>query len=293
MPATPVQLENLPIAGALKGLKVLLMSYHGQKPLGPEVHPPLVEWVKHGGVLVFCDDDTDPYARVREWWNADGRNHATPRGHLFEALGLTNDSFSKVDPDGFARVGRGGIFWLRENPARLAAGADGDERLCQEVRRAASHAGARWRESAHLVLRRGPYVAAAGLDESIEGPAKVLHGRYVNLFDPELAVRQDPAVQAGERLFLLDLGALRARSAQVLAGSAKVLPGDARNGRLLLTVEGVARTPGIVLLRLPRAPREVILDGRKLETVRFSAEDRLAWIRFENESRPRELSVIY
>lgn len=293
MPATPVQLENLPIAGALKGLKVLLMSYHGQKPLGPEVHPPLVEWVKHGGVLVFCDDDTDPYARVREWWNADGRNHATPRGHLFEALGLTNDSFSKADPDGFARVGRGGVFWLRENPARLAAGADGDERLCQEVRRAASHAGARWRESAHLVLRRGPYVAAAGLDESIEGPAKVLHGRYVNLFDPELAVRQDPAVQAGERLFLLDLGALRARSAQVLAGSAKVLPGDARNGRLLLTVEGVARTPGIVLLRLPRAPREVILDGRKLETVRFSAEDRLAWIRFENESRPRELSVIY
>ena len=39
--------------------------------------------VKHGGVLVFCDRDADPYLQVRDWWNSDG-NFITPRrGNIF------------------------------------------------------------------------------------------------------------------------------------------------------------------------------------------------------------------
>ncbi|PYI84662.1 MAG: hypothetical protein DME26_12860 [Verrucomicrobia bacterium] len=84
MPVTPVQLENLDAARYLDGFRVLLLSYHGMKPLSPDAHRPLTEWVKRGGVLVVVDDDTDPYNRVREWWNSDGRSYATPREHLFD-----------------------------------------------------------------------------------------------------------------------------------------------------------------------------------------------------------------
>ncbi|MDB6110103.1 MAG: hypothetical protein JWR69_1853, partial [Pedosphaera sp.] len=71
MPVTPVQLENVTVPKYLDGFRLLLLSYHGMKPLSAEVHGPLVKWVKQGGVLVVCDDDSDPYRKVREWWNSD------------------------------------------------------------------------------------------------------------------------------------------------------------------------------------------------------------------------------
>ena len=52
MPITPVQLENLTVPRYLDGFHLLLLTYHGMKPLSPEVHTPLVDWVKCGGVLV-------------------------------------------------------------------------------------------------------------------------------------------------------------------------------------------------------------------------------------------------
>ena len=74
MPVTPVQLENVTLPDYLDAFRVLLLTYHGMKPLSPEVHAPLAEWVKRGGVLVVVDDDSDPYNAVREWWNTgDGR----------------------------------------------------------------------------------------------------------------------------------------------------------------------------------------------------------------------------
>ena len=45
LPLTPVQLENTPLPGFLDGLRLLLLSYQGQKPLSADVHPPLAAWV--------------------------------------------------------------------------------------------------------------------------------------------------------------------------------------------------------------------------------------------------------
>jgi hypothetical protein len=83
-----VQLENVTLPDYLKGFRVLLLTYHGMKPLTPDVHRPLTAWVKRGGVLVVCDDDADPYNAVREWWNSDGRHYSTPREDLFASSAL-------------------------------------------------------------------------------------------------------------------------------------------------------------------------------------------------------------
>lgn len=293
LPVIPVQLENVALPGFLKDLRVLVLTYQGMKPLGPEVHPPLSEWVRHGGVLVMCDDDSDPYSAVSEWWNSKGLSYSTPRLHLVQALGLTPKSTAALQAGEWVKVGRGGVVWLRENPARLAASPEGDRSLVPLVRQAVERSGGRWRETAHLVLRRGPYVIAAGLDESIAAAPKEVRGRFVNLFDPELAVREGPKVGPGDRLFLLDLHEVRGGSPKVLASSAKVLPrvGGKPVGVYIADVEGVARTPGVVLLHAASAPKRVTLGGQELVDVRYSAKDRLAWIRFTNESRPRELAV--
>jgi hypothetical protein len=72
MPVAPVQLENVNIPNCLKEFRVLLLSYDGQKPLSPEVHPAIADWVRKGGMLIVCDADADPYNKVRDWWNSDG-----------------------------------------------------------------------------------------------------------------------------------------------------------------------------------------------------------------------------
>jgi len=306
MPVTPVQLENVTLPDYLKGFRVLLLSYHGLKPLSPEVHPALAAWVRRGGVLVMCDDDKDPYNAVREWWNRDGRHYHTPREDLFAQLGLS-DMGGRASPralisgDAWARedahppgqnmmpVGQGGVIWMRENPAGLAGSAEGDARLAAVVKQAAAHARLKWRETNYLLLRRGPYVLAAGLDESVAGEPKTLRGRWVNLFDPELRVRQSVALTPGSRFFLMDLDAVRGRQPQVLASACKALPAGSGSRSLSLTVEGVANTPAVLLLRAPATPRSVTLAGQPLQSFHYSPEDRLLWIRFTNEATPREL----
>lgn len=289
MPVTPVQLENLTVTNYLDDFRLLLLSYQGQKPLSPEVHAPLSQWVKRGGALVVVDDDTDPYNRVREWWNSDGRGHATPREHLFEQLG----GLGKNPPaEGeFAKVGKGGVLWLHENPASIAASTDGDARLVEVVKQAAARARLKWRETNHLLLRRGPYFIAAGLDESVPGEAKELRGRFVNLFDPQLRVRDSMKLTAGSRFFLLDLKTVRGNASRVLASACKALPKKRSATQLVLTVEGVGNTAAIVLLHAPKTPRAITLAGQPVKDFEYSAAEKLLWLRFPNETRPRELAV--
>lgn len=287
LPVAPVQLENVTVTNCLKGFRVLLLSYDGQKPLSPEVHAPITDWVKAGGMLVVCDKDADPYLKVRDWWNSEGRNYATPREHLFEQLGLT----ASMDADKLQRVGKGGVIWLRERPANCSASAEGAARVVETTQRAAEAAGLKWRETNYLLLRRGPYVIAAGMDESIGGHARELRGRFVNLFDAELQVRTQVTIEPGSRQFLLDLDAARTRKPHVLASACKALPKEESRTRVSYTVEGVGQTPAIVLLESPKAPRKVTLGGEPLAGFEYSEKEKLLWIRFANDVVPRELAV--
>jgi hypothetical protein len=244
-------------------------------------------------VLVVCDDDSDDYHSVREWWNSDGGRYATPREHLFEQLGIKGERLDVAPASQPARVGKGALAWLRENPARMATSAEGDMRLLRVVKEAAARSRLKWRETNWLLLRRGPYVIAAGLDESDPGEAKVVRGRFVNLFDPELRVRESVSCSPGTRYFLLDLDAARRGRPHVLASACKALPVKPASRSVTLIVEGVANTPAVVLLHSPKAPSSVALAGQPLQAFEYSPRERLLWIRFTNEARPRELVVNY
>ncbi len=284
LPVTPVQLENAGISRYLDGFRILLLSYDGQKPLSPEVHAPLVDWIKRGGVLVFCDRDADPYLKVHEWWNSGGKNYATPREHLFELLGLDKS----IAAEQFNRVGKGGLIWLFQRPVEFSASAQGAERVVAAAELAARKIGLKWRETNYLLLRRGQYLIAAGLDESIEGKPRLLHGRFVNLFDSELRVQNDISIAPGSRWFLLDLDAVRNGRPRLLASACKALLKAQKDDQISFVVQGVGETPAIMLLESGKAPRAVTLDGKTVTTFEHSTKERLLWIRFENEATPRE-----
>ncbi len=286
MPVTPVQLENVTLPGFLDEQRVLILSYQGQKPLSAEVHAPLADWVRKGGVLVMVDDDKDPYNRVREWWNDDGKNDRTPRQRLFETLGVKDDDRAPM-----IAVGKGAVLWLRENPVQFALSAEADARLAGVMKMAAGRAGLTWKETNYLALRRGPYVIGAGLDESVEAEARLLKGRFVNLFDPDLKVQRSIALTPGARVFLLDLDAVKSERPRLLASACKALPAKREDGVAAWTVEGVGETPAIILIATAKPPRSIQLDQQPLDSFTYDAAEGLLYIRFPNEARPRNLVV--
>ena len=290
MPITPVQLENVTLPNFLSEQRVLLLTYQGQKPLTAEVHAPVADWVKNGGVLMMVDDDKDPYNRVREWWNDDGKTKRIPRQHLFDKLGVKDEQFSTNSPT-MVNVGSGAVVWVRQSPVPFALSADADARFVSIVKQAALKASLVWKESNFLGLRRGPYVIGAGLDESVSAPAKLLRGRFVNLFDSELKVQRTVALDPNARVFLLDLEVLKSNGPRLLASACKALPEKSAGGTMAWTVEGIGNTPAIMLFSTSKPPNAVTLDQEPLTSFNFDANERLLYVRFPNEARPRNLVV--
>ncbi|HEY6228875.1 MAG TPA: hypothetical protein VI282_17275, partial [Verrucomicrobiae bacterium] len=265
IPITPVQLENVTVADYLKPFRILLLSYHGQKPLTSDVHTALAKWVRDGGALIVVDDDSDPYNKVREWWNSGGMNFATPREHLFQAVGESN------------------ITWIKDHPGSMAYSTEKEAALVATVKARAKN----WKETNYLLLRRGPYVIASGLDESVEGPAKTIEGRFVNLFDSELQVHRRVTVGPASRIFLRDLDDAATRSERVIAAGCKVIATKENT----FVVEGIANTEAVVLMRAKKKPARVTLGGNEISAVEFSDSDKLLWMKFTNEATPRVLTV--
>jgi hypothetical protein len=161
------------------------------------------------------------------------------------------------------------------------------------VKQATIWAKLEWRETNFLLLERGPYVIAAGLDESIAGRPKQLRGRFVNLFDPELRVLEELQIEPGNRYFLRDLDATHGPEPQVLASAGKALVTAQSANSLSMVVEGVGHTPAVILLHAAKAPRAITLAGQALASFEYSAKNKLLWIRFENDSAPRNLAVAF
>lgn len=290
LPVTPVQLENVTLPGFLDGQRLLLLTYQGQKPMTPEVHAALADWVKAGGCLVMADDDSDPYNATPEWWNDHGKNGRNPRQLLFETLGIKDADFIG-DPGSPVAVGKGEVFWLAESPVKFSETAEGEARLTNIVKTAAAKTGLEWKETNYLTLRRGPYVIGAGLDESAPGESKVVMGRFVNLFDPELKLQTSFKFVPDSRAFLLDLDAVKSTQPAVLAAACKAVPGRQDEHAASWTVEGVGATPAVVLISMAKAPRAIRLDEKPLDTFTYNAAEGLLHVRFSNEPRPRELSL--
>lgn len=280
MPVQPVQLENVTLRGSLKGLKVILMTYEGMKPLGPEVHTSIVQWVKQGGSLVFVDNDRDKFHGVREWWNSEGKSYRTPREHLFEKLGL------KTAPAEVTQVGRGRVVYLAKSPnVDVSRQKGGPAWLVEKVKQSVPEMA--WKESSSIVLRRGPYVVGAGMDET-ESPVLILEGRYVDLFDPELRVQSKVAMGANVRCFLVDLARFKKK---IIASGGHVEEKESTSALWKGTVEGIAKTQGIILMKAGARPMRVTVEGKEIATWQHDPVQKLLWLRFQNSPRPQAIEV--
>jgi hypothetical protein len=270
-----VQLERAGDPGYLDDVRVLLLTYEGQKPPAPAVHEALAAWVRRGNVLILFGAG-DAYDGVREWWNQDGTSYARPQDHLTELLGAT-----RAPEAGVVTVGKGYLFYVPVSPAALAHDEAGPEQVLEQVAVAHQKLGLPWTTGNHLVLRRGPYVVAAGMDESTEDSTLTLSGNYINLYEPELSVMNDPGIAPDTRWLLYDLSRCP-DTPWVIAAAGRVEDERVEDGALLFRVEGMAQTTCAVRVRLPSIPTSVLVDGEEIGG-HWDAPSRTALLRFPNK----------
>jgi hypothetical protein len=284
IPLEPVQIESATAPGFLDRYKLLVLTYEGQKPPTPAFHTALAKWVRDGGALLVVDDDADPFNKVREWWNSDGMSFKTPRQHLFKLLG--------IDPDhaGLSHIGKGTVLYEPLSPAGLAHASDGSSRLREMARKLADTVDLTWKETSALVLRRGPYVIASGLDESLPGknPGE-LKGRFINLFDPSLATIEDFQIKPGTRALLVDLE--RAKQTGVIAAAARVRDEQITPDSIRFQADGIEESTALICIALPRAPRAVKINNAPAEPGSSTYAGGILRLRFANHAKPVPIEI--
>ncbi len=316
IPIQPIQFENVTLPGYLKDTKLLLMTYEGMKPLSAEVDVAIASWVKSGGTLVFVDNDSDPFNRVREWWNTSPMNYKTPREHLFEQLGLDRSGaksnlspsakptplpsvggVGESEPRGrtggegeseterVQLIGRGRLIYLKRSPTDISRDSKGADWLIAQIK--TNSKSFPWRDSSSLILNRGPYVVAAGMDES-SSVTTTLKGPFIDLFDPELKVQNTVTLSPDSRHFLIDLTRFRG---EVVAASGQVKTTTSDSHSWSGTLEGVADTQAVLLLKIGHEPTTVTVGGRVTSDTSYDSANHLLRIRFANQPRPQRVEV--
>lgn len=279
IPVRPVQLDNVRrFAHYLDGYRVLLLSYEFMKPEYPDLHFALAGWVRNGGALVYVGDDSDPYHGIREWWNEGSRGYVSPREHLFEQLDLAGTAC------GVYRAGKGAVGYLETAPEACANSAEGADALRRTVKETMELLGApdcTWQPKHYFRLRRGPYVIAAVLDESVADKRLEIQGPVVDLFDPALSVLREVRLAPGEQAFLYDVERGRPAEGEIacIAASSRIESLNTSEAGFDFQAKGPAGIRAAARFYCPRRPVSASLHYRgRTETIPFKWDEASATV---------------
>ena len=144
------------------------------------------------------------------------------------------------------------------------------------------------------MLRRGPYLIASGLDESLPDPPHRITGRFIDLFDAQLPIVTTVTAAPGSRHLLLDLDRVRSSAPAVLAGACKTL-GQKKmsDGSFRFYAEGPDKITASVRLLLAAPPKTVLLDDHPLpsDSQVWDAATRTLLLRFPNAASGHWITV--
>jgi len=285
VPVKTVHMENLSYPEALEDIQVLLMTYSNMKPNDAQEHAYLAEWVKSGGVLVYCGKDDDLFQQVPAWWNSADLNYSAPVNHLFDLLDI-HDTGDQTPYE----AGAGLVYVLRENPRDLVVSAGKDEQYVQIIVSAykdGASAGELVFKNSYR-LTRGPYEIAAVLDENEDMTPLVLEGLFIDLFDPEVPVIRRKVVEPGEQAFLFNLVKHGDKKRAAVLASASGIYGEKWTDRgYAFTCRAPLNTTNVMRIYLPEAPGELKLMDEGGGSLPFSktwdASSNTLFLSFEND----------
>lgn len=259
VPVQTVHMENLSFENTLKDIKVLVVSYSNMKPFAAEVNQHLADWVKKGGVLIYCGADNDPYQSVLEWWNTKGNSFMAPSEHLFDLM--------KIIPDEGKRLGfgKGSVYVIRQDPKSFVLKSKSDLEFLETVKHAYevdAKAGKLLFKN-NLFVARGPYEMVSVMDENTDAKPYVLRGSLIDLFDPALPVLKEKVVNPGEQGFVFNVGRIRDRNKpQVLASASRISEEASMKGSYSFVCKSPLNTGNSMRILLPAEPKSTVVTTR-------------------------------
>lgn len=251
VPVQTVHMENLSFKGTLKDIKVLVVSYANMKPVSADVHKYIADWVKNGGVLVYCGRDDDPYQSVMEWWNTKGNQFKVPSDHLFGLMNIKSEENKKLS------VGKGVVYLIKQNPKEFVLNANSANIYLNLVKYAYQHDAKAGKLSFknNLYLQRGAYDIVSVMDESVSKEPYKISGPVIDLFDPKLPVLSQKVINPGEQALLYNVKRIKDKSKPMVLASASRVYDEIRNGRMYSFVcKSPAKTENSMRILLPAKP---------------------------------------
>jgi hypothetical protein len=176
---------------------------------------------------------------------------------LFEVLGL-----GRQPAAGTYESGTGRVIIDRVHPATYARSSADANRLRKLVRQGVEAAHGNYAPRNYLQLRRGPYVIAAVVDESISDEPLKLTGSFVDLLDPQLSVRNEVVLAPGQQAWLLDLNRVCAVRPLLLAAAGRVESWTSETGPLQYTISSPAEVQVTTRILLDQPPHTILVNGQ-------------------------------
>ena len=274
IPVSITHMENLGYEETLRDQRVLLMTYANMKPLAPEAHQRIADWVKQGGNLIYCGRDNDPFQTVPEWWNTNGNHFSAPSQHLFALMGMDEQTV-----EGLYRFGEGHIYVLRHNPQEFVQNEGADSLLLQTL----GEAYGPYEKKNYFLLRRDPYLIASVVDESpVSNEPLSLKGNFIDLFDPSLPILGEKVVQPGEQIFFYDLDkVIDKTSPKVLAAASRQYDEVVTLNSFSFISKSPANTANVMRILLPKMPVKVLTSVESSST--WDEESQTLLLGFEND----------
>ena len=248
---------------------MLVLSYEFIKPETPAINQALAEWVAQGGVLLYVGADTDPFGTITDWWNTGKNRYDTPAQHLFAILGLDRKA-----GEGRYTFGKGHVFVQRKHPAYYSRSQEAADAYRAVVKQAAEAAGLPYQEHNFLKLRRGPYVIAACLRESISETPLELKGQFVDIYDANLPVLDGVTLQPGQQTWLLDLNRLDPDKAEPVASAGRFETWTQTDHGVEFTLSAPTGVRIVSRIRLPKRPTSITIEDRELTDYQWHEESR-------------------
>ena len=282
VPVKTVHLENLAVKNALAETKVLLMSYSNMKPLAPEAHQYLADWVKNGGVLIYCATDLDPFQSVQEWWNTNGNQYQRPSDHLFEKMGL-RDGMAK---EGQYSYGKGTFYVLRSDPKEFVVKPNNSHKLLDLTKSlydARSKSG-KLQFKNYFTLTRGIYDLISVLDESVSNQPYQVKGNLIDLFDPTLPIVTSKNIQPNEQCLFVNIDhVVNKQKPQVLASASRIYDEKSTGHQYSFTAKSPINTTNISRILLPGKPKSLVVDKKEVfAEANWDTKTKTYLLEFEN-----------
>jgi hypothetical protein len=255
------------------------------KPMDAEAHRHIAEWVKKGGVLVYCGRDDDPYQTVQEWWNTGNNKYNAPSEHLFELM-----SINRAAKEGQYGYGRGTVYVIRHNPKEFVMKENVDKTLFVDIVAKLYEGKAKagkliFKNS--FYLERGCYELISVLDEHEDSTSYIRSGKLIDLFDPVLPVLIRKEVRPGEQAYLVNISRVsNPQKPQILASASRNYDERAGQNSYAFTAKSPLNTTNAMRVLLPEEPKVYKATNRQGEAleVRYSwdSNSKTCFLGFEN-----------